>query len=102
MYMVSTIQHIEINNINWYKGNDVAQLLGYSCHCKAVISHVVIGDGKPLKYLRPEFQHDYSESITIYINEHGMRRLITICQLQNSTKIADHCGIKEETNNMRK
>ena len=39
--------------MKWYKGNDVAQLLGYSCHCKAVIAHVDIRDEKPLKYLRP-------------------------------------------------
>ena len=51
--MVSNIQHIERNHMRWYKGNDVAQLLGYSCHCKAVISHVVIGEDKPLKKLRP-------------------------------------------------
>ena len=46
MHMVSHLQQIEINIMRWYKGNDAAQLFGYSRPCKAVIDHVDKEDKK--------------------------------------------------------
>ena len=67
--MVSKNRHIEINNNIWYKGNDLAQLLGYSRPRKAVIDHVCPQDNKTLQTLQPHAKLIYNESITIYINE---------------------------------
>ena len=50
--MVANIHHIEINHMKWYKGNDAAQLLGYSRPRKAVIDHVCPQDKKTLQELQ--------------------------------------------------
>ena len=59
--MVSNMQDIEIYHMNWYKVNDVAQLLGYSRPRKAVIDHVCLQDKKTPQELQPRDKLRYND-----------------------------------------
>jgi prophage antirepressor-like protein len=72
----------------WFKGCDVAKILGYSNKEKAVRMHVDVEDKIKMKELMPAFLNQalISQPHTNYINESGLYSLIIRSKLENAKK----------------
>ena len=99
------IHQVSLDGTPWFRGKDVALLLGYTNTQQAIKDHVDNGDKRQLcevcsslraAGLRP------SESKTVYINEAGVRRLTVKSQKPQASELAKQLGIKEETRYLRK
>ncbi len=83
-----TISIINVNNELWFKGIDIAKLLGYSNPIKSLNQHIT-KDKYKLKYenllkegTRSGYPLSYNDKNTIYINESGLYKLIFKSQLK--------------------
>ena len=57
---------------------------------------------RQLKELKPQEKYDYNDSMSIYINEAGLRSLVVKSHLPNASDVAKILGINEETRYLRK
>lgn len=88
-YGDSNISVVMCGDEPWFKGNDVASILGYKRAIKSVIDHVDLSDRMPLKslcervVLKQEHLVEYDENQlkTTYINESGLYSLILSSKL---------------------
>ena len=99
------VHQISLDGTPWFKGKDVAVLLGYANTTKAIISHVEDDDKRQLCEVCSSAQAvgaDRNEMKTIYINEAGVRRLVVKSQKPQASELAKQLGIKEETRYLRK
>ena len=88
-YLQSKVNIIlDDNNTAWFKGCEVASILGYSNKEKAVKMHVDIEDKIKLKELMPAFLNHplNSQPHTTYINESGLYCLVIRSKLESSRK----------------
>ena len=99
------VHQISLDGTPWFKGKDVAVLLGYANTTKAIISHVEDDDKRQLCEVCSSARAagvQPNEMKTIYINEAGVRRLVIKSQKPQASELARHLGIKEETRYLRK
>ena len=75
----------------WFKGCDVAKILGYSNKEKAVRMHVDVEDKIKMKELMPAFLNQalISQPHTNYINESGLYSLIIRSYLKMQRNLND-------------
>ena len=88
-YLQSKVNIIlDDNNTAWFKGCEVASILGYSNKEKAVRMHVDIEDKIKMKELMPAFLNHplNSQPHTTYINESGLYSLIFGSKLETAKK----------------
>ena len=94
-----------VDDMNWYKGKDVATALGYKNPERAIRTHVNKDDKTTLRSLVGKdlsTPTNPNEGATVYINESGVRRLVVKSQLPGASKLAKQLGIKEDTRYLRK
>jgi very-short-patch-repair endonuclease len=99
------VHQVSLDGIPWFRGKDVALLLGYSNTKQAILTHVDDDDKRPLcevcsSCLAVGAQRN--EMNTIYINEAGVRRLVVKSQKPQASELAKQLGINEETRYLRK
>lgn len=95
------IHQIILDGTPWFRGKDVASILGYADTKKAISKHVDSDNKRQLCEVcsRAATAHDRN---AIYINEEGVRRLVIKSQKPQASKLASELGIKEETRYLRK
>ena len=99
------VHQISLDGTPWFRGNDVALILGYSRPGSAVKDHVDEDDRRQLCEVCSSARAvgvDPKEMKTIYINEAGVRRLVIKSQKPQASELAKQLGIKEETRYLRK
>ena len=95
--------NIKIENVSsddgtvWYKGKDVAKLLGYSCPSKPIKSHASTLDRKHLHEIKPSNDITSNESRSWYINETGFRDILNKSQTTEAIDVASRLDIRQDT-----
>ena len=87
---------LDDNNIAWFKGCDVAKILGYVDKKKAVRKNVDLDDKLKLNELVWVFKDAplNSQPHTIYINESGIYSLVFGSKMENAKKFKDGLQMK--------
>ena len=99
------VHQISLDGTPWFRGNDVAIILGYSRPRSAIKDHVDDDDRRQLCEVCSSAQAagaQPNDMKTIYINEAGVRRLVIKSQKPQASELAKQLGIKEETRYLRK
>jgi len=81
------------DGIVWYKGFDVASLLGYSNTRNAIHKHVFIHDQQKHDEFETHIQQQGVQKNITFINEKGLRSLICKSKLSKSVDIAKAIGM---------
>jgi prophage antirepressor-like protein len=81
---------IDDNNKAWFKGGDVASILGYGNSREAMKKHVDVEDKKKLKELMTRLGDALlnSKPHTTYINEKGLKSLVCKSRMSKSVDLA--------------
>jgi very-short-patch-repair endonuclease len=96
------IHQVVVDGVPWFRGNDVAKILGYSRPRKAIDDHVDDDDKMKLGEFAPHACADANDRKTMYINESGVRRMVLKSQKPQASQLAKQLGIKEDTRYLRK
>jgi very-short-patch-repair endonuclease len=99
------VHQVSLDGTPWFKGKDVAILLGYANTNRAIMDHVDIDDKRQLCEVCSSalvVGAQRNKMKTIYINEAGVRRLVIKSQKPQASELAKQLGIKEETRYVRK
>ena len=94
-----------LDGVLWYRGNDVATLLGYAMPRSAIRDHVREDDKRQLCEVCSSVLAagaTRNDMKTIYINEAGVKRLVVKSQKPQASDLAKQLEIKEETRYLRK
>lgn len=88
-YLESTITVVKVNEMVYFKANDVADILGYKDRRYAIYKHVDEDDKVSYKKLQKNITHDVIEKYnlqpkTMFINESGVYSLILRCKLPSA------------------
>ncbi len=99
------VHQVSLDGTPWFRGKDVAMLLGYSNTNQALSKNVDNDDKRQLcevcsSALAAGAQRNGMK--TIYINEAGVRRLVVKSQKPQASELAKQLGINEETRYLRK
>ncbi len=92
---MENIKFIVCDNVKWYKGFDVASVLGYVNTPKAIQQHVLAEDRCSRDKLGniPECGFIKNESRSIYINDRGVKTLVSKSRMMKSASIAKSMNI---------
>ncbi len=88
---MENIKFIVSENVKWYKGKDVANLLKYKNVRDAIIKHIALED----KCLRSELDIPCvkgEQKHTVYINDRGVKSLVSKSRMISATDIAKNMG----------
>ena len=99
------VHQVSLDGTPWFRGNDVALVLGYSRPRSAIRYHVDEDDRRQLCEVRSSalvVGRDQNDVKSIHINEAGVRRLVIKSQKPQASELAKQLGIKEETRYLRK
>ena len=96
------IHQVVVDGDPWFRGNDVATILGYNNTAQAIRVNVSDDDKMKLGEFAPHACTDANDRNTMYINESGVRRLVLKSQKPQASQLAKQLGIKEETRYLRK
>ena len=97
------IHQVVVDGVLWFRGKDVAKILGYANTVKAISNNVDDDDDKmKLGEFAPHACTEANDRNTMYINESGVRRMVLKCQKPQASQLAKQLGIKEETRYLRK
>lgn len=96
------IKTVIANDTIWFRGSDVAKILGYARPSEAIRYNVRLGNKRTLKDLKPIENLKFHERTSIYINEAGLRSLLTKSQQPHASEVAKQFGINSETRYIRK
>ena len=84
------------NRKEWFRGRDVALILGYAGNIKAIRMHVLVENIKKMNEILPAQNEQKSKNLqphTVYINEKGLKSLICKSRTTNSLNIAKALNI---------
>ena len=95
------VHQISLDGTPWFRGRDVATLLGYTNTTQAIAKNVDVDDKRQLCEVCSSAA-TANDRNTIYINEAGVRRLVVKSQKPQASELAKQLGIKEETRYLRK
>jgi very-short-patch-repair endonuclease len=99
------VHQVSLDGTPWFKGKDVAMLLGYKDTTQAIRVNVGDDDKRQLCEVCSSalaVGAQPNEMQTMYINEAGVRRLVMKSQKPQASELAKQLGIKEETRYVRK
>jgi very-short-patch-repair endonuclease len=99
------VHQVSLDGTPWFRGNDVAIILGYSRPRNAIKDHVDEDDRRQLCEVCSSAQAggvQPNDMKAIYINESGVKRLVVKSQKPQASELAKMLGIKEETRYLRK
>ena len=99
------VHQVSLDGTPWFRGNDVAIILGYSRPRIAIKDHIDEDDRRQLCevcFSPQAVGAQPSDMKTVYINEAGIRRLVIKSQKPQASELAKQLGIKEETRYLRK
>ena len=71
-----TIKCVVVHDERWYRAKDITTALLYKDPQKAVQYHISIDNKRRLNELKPQANLEYTDAISIYINEAGLRSLV--------------------------
>ena len=99
------VHQVSLDGTPWFRGNDVALVLGYSRPRSAIRDNVDEDDRRQFCEVCSSALAvgvDRNDMNSIYINEAGVRRLAIKSQEPQASELAKQLGIKEETRYLRK
>ena len=88
------IHKIEDDDEVWYRGKDIARMLGYKDTNKSLADHVNKEDRRPFRDFDNLKESMKEHPQTVFINKSGATSLISRCKLPNSIEIAKSLGIQ--------
>jgi len=100
---IDKIDSVIVDGVKWYKARQLAKMLGYPAHNKAIRVNVDTNDKKKFEELvvrNPSY--DYNERISLYINEDGLSKLILQSNKPKSIHIAKDLDITVKMKYLRK
>ena len=99
------VHQVSLDGTPWFRGNDVAIILGYSRPRNAIKDHVDEDDRRQFCEVCSSAQAggvQPNDMKAMYINESGVKRLVVKSQKPQASELAKTLGIKEETRYLRK
>ena len=101
---VARVKGIVVDGNAWFKGKEIATILGYANTKSAIIKHVHKDDKKTLGELDAPSHGNltYNARNLIYINNRGLKSLVLKSEKPIAAELAKQMGIAVETKYLRK
>ena len=101
---LDSIHQVIVDGITWYKGKDLAKLIGAKHTAQVIRRHVPYGEHRRrLEEILPSGSNlDKWQRATMYLTEKGLKRVVAASHLLKSRKLAEELGCDIDTKIVRK
>ncbi len=89
---MNNVKFLICDDVKWYRGKDIGIMLGYKNTKKAIQDHVH-SDDKRVQCAVDTSKLTHNQKNTIYINDRGLKILVSKSRMINATSIAKDMGI---------